>query len=77
MMKVAKKIALSLKETVGATGVNLVMNNGDDAGQEVCHAHLHVIPRHKDDGVYKPPLHTSYGDGEASKLAEKIKKAIS
>jgi len=77
MMKIAKKIALVLKETVGATGVNLVMNNGDDAGQEVCHAHLHVIPRHKDDGVYKPPQHTSYEEGEASELAEHIKKAMS
>jgi histidine triad (HIT) family protein len=76
MMTVAKKIAHALKETTGATGVNLVMNNGVDAGQVVFHAHLHVIPRHAVDGVFQPPAHTSYADGEADILAEQIKNAV-
>ncbi len=35
----------------GAEGFNLVMNNFKVAGQVVMHAHLHLIPRKKDDGV--------------------------
>ena len=77
MLSVAKKIAKAQKDVVGATGVNLVMNNGEDAGQEVFHAHLHVIPRHPNDGVFQRPQHTGYEDGEAMELAEKMKKAIS
>lgn len=76
MMHVAKKIAHALQEAVGATGVNLVMNNGADAGQEVFHAHLHVIPRFPQDGIFQKPKHTSYETGEAEKLAEEIKNAI-
>lgn len=76
MMTVAKKIAQALVETVGASGVNIVMNNGADAGQEIFHAHMHVIPRHKDDHVYQKPNHTAYTAGEEAVLAEKIKNAI-
>lgn len=76
MMHVAKKISRALIEAVGATGINLVMNNGADAGQEVFHAHLHIIPRHHDDGVFQKPRHKTYENGEALALAEKIKKTI-
>jgi len=76
MIVIAKKVANALVESVDATGVNLVMNNGEDANQDVFHAHLHVIPRHKNDKVYNPPKHTSYEEGEADKLAVKIKEAI-
>lgn len=34
-------------ETVG---VNLQLSDGEVAGQEVEHVHVHVIPRHRDDG---------------------------
>jgi histidine triad (HIT) family protein len=76
MMVVAKRIANVLTAVVGATGVNLVMNNGKDAGQEVFHAHLHVIPRHENDNVYQKPKHTTYADDEERMLAEKIKAAM-
>ena len=35
-----------LKERLGATGVNLLSNAGEAAGQEVFHFHVHVIPRY-------------------------------
>ncbi len=76
IMYVAKKVAHALISTTGATGVNLVMNNGADAGQVVFHAHMHVIPRFKDDGVFESPKKTSYAEGEEVLLAEKIKSAI-
>ena len=36
---------------LGATGFNLVQNNGAAAGQTVRHFHLHVIPRYEDGAV--------------------------
>lgn len=77
MIVVAKKIADSLVKTVDASGVNIVMNSGEDANQAVFHAHIHVIPRYKDDGrFYGEWQHAVYEEGEAKMLAEKIKTAI-
>jgi Diadenosine tetraphosphate (Ap4A) hydrolase and other HIT family hydrolases len=45
MVRVAKLVALAQKKALGARGVRLVMNNGREAGQEIMHAHIHVIPR--------------------------------
>lgn len=47
----ARKMARAVKEAVGADGVNIVQNNGEAAGQAVFHFHLHVVPRHANDGV--------------------------
>lgn len=48
-MKLAKKIALKMKDNLGCDGVNIVQNNEEAAGQTVFHFHMHVIPRYKDD----------------------------
>lgn len=45
----AKRIALRMKNALGADGFNLVQNNGEAAGQTVFHFHMHLIPRYKDD----------------------------
>ncbi|QOJ79393.1 HIT family protein [Infirmifilum lucidum] len=40
----ARKVAEAQLKALGATGVRIVMNNGRDAGQEIMHAHIHVVP---------------------------------
>jgi len=40
----AKKVAAAQLKALGAKGVKIVMNNGSEAGQEIMHAHVHVIP---------------------------------
>lgn len=42
---------LSGDESLSCTGINLFMANGRDAGQEIMHAHLHLIPRKSGDGL--------------------------
>lgn len=37
-----------LRRTLGATACNILTNAGADAGQEVFHTHVHVIPRYAD-----------------------------
>lgn len=49
-MKLAKSMALLLREKLQCDGLNLVQNNGEAAGQTVSHFHLHLIPRYKGDG---------------------------
>lgn len=51
MIRTVKKVSASMKENLGVDNLNLHMNNGKAAGQVVFHAHIHVIPRHADDGL--------------------------
>lgn len=53
MAAVAQSLAAecSVDASLECTGVNLLMANGNGAGQEIMHAHLHVIPRKADDGL--------------------------
>jgi len=68
MMKIAKRVGNALVQAGYGTGVNIIMNNGKDAGQEVFHAHLHVVPRHHGDEALLPPKHTSYTATEKEKV---------
>ena len=51
-VKVAKKVAGTMKDKLGCDGLNLVQNNGAAAGQTVMHFHLHIIPRYENDGQH-------------------------
>jgi len=51
IFQVAQRIALALPVSgVKCEGVNLFFAHREAAGQDVFHAHLHVIPRYKRDG---------------------------
>lgn len=76
MMKVAQKIAIALKESTGCTGINFIMNNGADAGQEVLHTHLHIVPRYKNDKAFSPPHRHEYNAFEAQDIIEKMQKHL-
>jgi histidine triad (HIT) family protein len=76
MMQVAQKISQALVESKLAEGVNLIMNNGETAGQEVWHAHLHVVPRLTDDQSLIAPKHVTYEAGQAATLATLLEKTI-
>ena len=51
MMNVARLAAAGLRASdVSVKGINLYLADGPDAGQEVAHAHIHVVPRYENDG---------------------------
>lgn len=47
ILKIAKQIAVQLKEKLNYDGISLCENNG--YGQEVKHFHLHLIPKYKNE----------------------------
>ncbi|WP_302192554.1 HIT family protein [uncultured Streptococcus sp.] len=51
LFQVIPDIARNLKEKTGAQGINLIMNNEAIANQVIFHAHVHLIPRYRGDGV--------------------------
>lgn len=49
LIKVSKKLTMSYKEKINATGMNVMLASGVDAQQSVFHFHIHLLPRFKDD----------------------------
>lgn len=72
----AAKIAPAVMRATGALGFNLLMNNGQVAGQEVPHAHLHIIPRFVDDKVLLGASQKQYQGGELAEMQAKIQEKI-
>jgi histidine triad (HIT) family protein len=71
LMVVARRIAeATRKSPIRCEGVNLFLADGEAAGQEVFHAHLHVFPRFAGDGFglqfaeryYSPPPRSELDD---------------
>jgi histidine triad (HIT) family protein len=44
------RLTAAVRRATGCPALNVVVNDGPAAGQEVPHAHLHIIPRFPDDG---------------------------
>jgi histidine triad (HIT) family protein len=68
----AKKVGKAQRKALKADGFNLRMNNFPAAGQEVMHAHLHVVPRFEGDGAVGSWAGKAYDEGEIDSVREKI-----
>jgi histidine triad (HIT) family protein len=82
LFAVARRLSRNLRQidAVRADGINFFVADGEPAGQEVFHAHLHVIPRFPRDGfeidaaAWRDPPPTRVGlDALAAVLAESVK----
>ncbi len=81
MMKVAKKLASAIRRSkYPSDGVNLFLADGEAAGQEVFHVHLHVYPRFEEDGFgfkYDEKKHFALMErSEIDKVAEEIRHQL-
>jgi len=66
---VAKRIANAIRKSqIPCDGINLFLADGEDAGQEVSHVHLHVIPRLRNDGFDIKYPETGHFISERAKL---------
>lgn len=56
-------------------GMNILVNNGEQAGQSVFHSHIHFIPRYQDDGLNLPAPTEAHDISEAEyeKRAQQIR----
>ena len=50
LFSVTMRLANAVRRVTGCEGMNLVVNSGVAAGQDVFHYHVHIIPRRKGDG---------------------------
>ncbi len=58
-----------IKSKLGVEGVNVVVNDGAVAGQEIPHIHFHIIPRATGDGIRLAGSQGSYTEEEFSHFA--------
>jgi histidine triad (HIT) family protein len=71
-------IADAVEQAVDADGATMAWNDGAAAGQEVRHAHLHIIPRWSGDGY--GPIHGLFGgstdDADTAITAKAIRDQV-
>ncbi len=70
------QIAEAVENAVDAPATTIAINNGEAAGQEVPHVHVHIVPQFED-GTAKP-IHTLFdgvdlADDELAQIAEAIR----
>lgn len=51
VLQTAARVARAVKTVYSPGGLNLYQANGPAAGQTVYHFHLHIVPRHENDGM--------------------------
>ncbi len=71
-----QKISVATKNALDADGINILMNNEEAAGQIIWHAHIHIIPRYKDDEGYYHKKHIYHDNDEIKNIAKDIQKEI-
>jgi histidine triad (HIT) family protein len=54
LFDVALRLAPIVRRLADADGLNVIVNSGAAAGQDVFHYHVHVIPRRSEDGFTVP-----------------------
>lgn len=50
-MQTAQRVALAVREAFDPPGLTLLQANGREGDQTVFHFHMHVVPRHGNDGI--------------------------
>jgi len=78
VFSVVPKIASALRATFDCSGINIVSNNGESAGQSVFHYHVHLIPRYGNDkfGIRFVSNASNYDADKLAALKERIKVNI-
>ena len=81
IFRVGQRIAASLRSSAGlrCEGVNLFLADGEAAGQEVFHVHLHVIPRFRRDGFglrFGPAYGIQPPRAELDRVAAQIRQVL-
>lgn len=70
------RLTTAVKAATGAPAVNVLVNDGPEAGQAVPHAHLHIIPRFAGDGKHTHPTGGTYAAGAMAAMAAKLRAAL-
>jgi histidine triad (HIT) family protein len=74
VMAVVKKLAQRIIDRTGAHGINILQNNGQQAGQLVHHFHFHIIPRFENDHIIIKYPRAGMTEQQMKEVQEKLSK---
>jgi histidine triad (HIT) family protein len=66
------RLAAAILKVTGASGLNMLQNTGESAGQAVFHLHIHLIPRRDGDRLGFRWNTTKYGTGEGEAIQARL-----
>ncbi len=79
LYKHVPQIAKAITHAFHAKGINIVNNNGKDAGQTVFHYHIHLIPRYNEEDGFRA-IYTSqmdkYSKEDLEIIAQRIREEL-
>ena len=70
------RLAKAVIDAVSAEGCNILVNQGKAAGQVVPHVHWHIIPRAASDGLGYRWNASTYPQGRAEQVLQRITEAL-
>lgn len=76
ILPLAAKIGAAMRSGFGASGFNVVQNNGSSAGQTVFHLHVHVIPRYEGGPVMVSWIPGTSEPDELHQTAELLRREL-
>ncbi|KKW68940.1 histidine triad (HIT) protein [Lampropedia cohaerens] len=76
VMQASQHIAQAVRQAFTPSGLTLLQANGRDGGQTVFHFHMHVVPRHADDGVALTWPRKEPGQATLAQYAGQIRAAL-
>jgi diadenosine tetraphosphate (Ap4A) HIT family hydrolase len=76
MFEAGRRLVAAVRAALGSPGVNLFLADGEAAGQEVFHVHLHVLPRYAGDGFGVQAEFSSPSRAELDETASVVRRAL-
>ena len=72
----ARRLAGAIEDALDPDGYNLFQANGEAAGQEVFHSHVHVLPREAGDGIRIGAEPSDLDEATAERVRDDIRGAL-
>ncbi len=77
MFMVSQRLAAALRSSgLRCDGVNLFLADGEAAGQEIFHVHLHVFPRYAGDYFRVDPGQRRASRGDLDEIADRLRAQL-
>jgi histidine triad (HIT) family protein len=70
------RLARAVIDATGAAGLNILQNNGREAGQLIDHVHFHLIPRQPDGSFKIPWLAGKYEGTDMELMRARIRQSL-
>lgn len=74
--RIIPRLCRAISEITGVDEMNLLVNNGHRAGQEVMHVHVHLIPRTEDRGLRLQFAPGELDQAEGERIAAEIARMM-